>query len=61
MRFSLYQFLTRYRPSPFPVIQEPKAHQAWQSVLSLLNAPDRRRFILQRIGNGNPLPVSYFW
>nr|AMJ35133.1 putative protein [uncultured bacterium] len=31
MSFSLYQFRTRYRPSLFPVIQEPKAHQVRQA------------------------------
>ncbi|WP_211357734.1 hypothetical protein, partial [Enterobacter hormaechei] len=31
MRLSLYQFRTRYRPSLFPVIQEPKAHQVGQA------------------------------
>ena len=43
MRFSLYQFRARYRPSLFPV-KGTKAHTVgWQIVSSLLKARAGRR------------------
>ena len=59
MRLSLYQFRTRYRPSLFPVIQEPKAHQVGQADCVFLCTASVHTDAVQKIADG-PCPHATY-